>query len=159
MRAAILLQRLAVVLLVLHTSALPETSDADFVSQALKLHAQSTVLPTHLLDDKQLFSGRHLLQSDAASRTLQAVQSGGRYVQIRNPTMSGEQAGSCGGLGVGCLAQGASVIERWCSSRQKAGRAHNTSNSCNSGRGISEVRCDVARKCHSHAAGGVTVSQ
>lgn len=86
MRTATLLQRLLVALLALHAAAATEPSGADLVSEALRLHAQSTVLPTHLLEDQQLFSGRHLLSD---SRKLQAVGQEGRYVLIKNPTMQG----------------------------------------------------------------------
>jgi len=81
-----MLQRLFIALLALHAAATTGASGADLVSEALKLHAQSTVIPTHLLEDPELFQGRHLM---ADGRKLQAVQSGGRYVLIRNPTMQG----------------------------------------------------------------------
>lgn len=86
MLTATQLQRLLVALLALHAAAATEPSGADLVSEALRLHAQSTVLPTHLLEDQQLFSGRHLLSD---SRKLQAVGQEGRYVMIKNPTMQG----------------------------------------------------------------------
>lgn len=88
MRTSALLQRLLVALLALHAAVATYASEADVVQEALKLHAQSTVLPTHLLEDQQLFSsnGRQLL---ADSRQLQAAQSSGRYVLIKNPTMQG----------------------------------------------------------------------
>lgn len=88
MGSAALLQRLLVALLALHASAATEASTADVVSEALRLHAQSTVLPTHLLEDPELFitSGRRLM---ADSRKLQAVGQEGRYVLIKNPTMPG----------------------------------------------------------------------
>jgi mitochondrial fission protein ELM1 len=88
MGSAALLQRLLVALLALHASAATEASTADVVSEALRLHAQSTVLPTHLLEDPELFitSGRRLM---ADARKLQAVGQEGRYVLIKNPTMPG----------------------------------------------------------------------
>lgn len=86
MRTTTLLQRLLVALLALHAAAATKPSSADLVSEALRLHVQSTVLPTHLLEDQQLFSGRHLLSD---SRKLQAVGQEGRYVLIKNPTMQG----------------------------------------------------------------------
>jgi hypothetical protein len=86
MRTSAVLQRLLVALLALHAAAATEHSGADLVSEALRLHSQSTVIPTHLLDDPELFSGRHLL---ADSRKLQAVAQEGRYVLVKNPTMQG----------------------------------------------------------------------
>lgn len=87
MRTPALLQQLLVGLLALHAAASTQASSADLVSEALRLHAQSTVLPTHLLDDPELFSGRHLMSD---SRKLQDLSSSGRYVLIKNPTMQGK---------------------------------------------------------------------
>lgn len=87
--------RLLAVLLAVSAAATTGASQADLVNTALRMHAESTVLPTHLLDDPHMFHGRHLL---AEPRRLQALQSTGRYVVIRNPTMAGEAA-DCGGAG------------------------------------------------------------
>lgn len=86
MRTSALLERLVVALLAVSAAATNDESSADLVSRALRMHAQSTVLPTHLLEDPTLFHGRHLMSN---ARRLQAVESGGRYVQIKNPAMRG----------------------------------------------------------------------
>lgn len=89
MRTSALLQRVLVALLAVHAAATTDASTADLVNEALRLHSESTVLPTHLLEDPQLH-GRHLLaDAEAYARNLAAMQSGGRYVLIKNPTMSG----------------------------------------------------------------------
>jgi hypothetical protein len=80
---------------------------ADLASTALRMHAQSTVLPTHLLDDPHMTQGRHLM---AQPRLLQALQAQGRYVQIRNPTMAGAccwAARTCRHAAAGVLMRGA----------------------------------------------------